>query len=133
MSGLQNGKWHRIGLGASAGILLAAGLLMAIWPGQTTNGGEYYSGTLIKVGIVLGVAWLAAPQLEKFGWHRLRGTMLVAIVIVLVLWAIRPRIGAWAGAILIAGAIFFSLVGWVRGLLNADARGSSSTKQRAGK
>ena len=101
-------KWQRNVLGASAAILLAAGIILATWPGMETGSGEYFSGTLLKVGIVLGIAWLAAPQLERFGWHRLRGTMLVSLIIVLVLWAIRPRIGAWAGAILLGGGAFFA-------------------------
>ncbi len=113
-------KWQRIVLGASAAILLIAGLGVNLVPGMESNSRTYFSGTLLKVGVVLGVAWLAAPQLEKFGWHRIRGTMLVAIVIVLVLWAIRPRIGAWAGAVLLAGGAFFALVGWFRGLVDTN-------------
>ena len=59
--------------------------------------------TLLKVGFVLGIAWMAAPQLERLGWNNLRGSLLVAVIIVIVLWAIRPRIGAIAGAILLRG------------------------------
>lgn len=114
--GLNDRKWPRTVLGVSAGVLLGAGILIAVWPGQETNSGEYFSGTLVKVGIVLGVAWLAAPQLERFGWQRLRGTMLVSLIIVLVLWTIKPRVGAWAGALLLGGGAFFALLGWVRKL-----------------
>ena len=111
-------KWQRLVLGVSAALLLGAGLILAAWPGMETGSGEYFSGTLLKVGVVLGVAWLAAPQLERFGWHRLRGTLLASLIIVLVLWAIRPRIGAWAGAILLGGGAFFALIGWFRSLFD---------------
>jgi uncharacterized membrane protein HdeD (DUF308 family) len=111
-------KWQRRVLGASAALLLGAGLILAAWPGMETGSGEYFSGTLLKVGVVLGVGWLAAPQLERFGWHRLRGTLLAALIIVLVLWAIKPRIGAWAGAILLGGGAFFALIGWFRSLFD---------------
>ena len=76
-------KWQRMVLGASAALLLGAGMILAAWPGMETGSGEYFSGTLLKVGVVLGVAWLAAPQLERFGWHRLRGTLLASLIIVL--------------------------------------------------
>ncbi len=40
------------------------------------------------------------------------------MILVLVLWAIRPRIGAWAAAIFIGGSLFFALIGWFRSLFD---------------
>ncbi len=111
-------KWQRNVLGLSAAASLGTGIIMAAWPGLETGSGEYFSGTLLKVGVVLGVAWLAAPQLERFGWHRLRGTMLAALLVVLLLWLIRPKIGAWAGALVLGGGAFFALAGWFRSLFD---------------
>ena len=116
-------KWQRLVLGVSAAILLGGGLILAAWPWTQdgkmgANSDSYFSGMLIKVGVVLGVAWLAAPQLERFGWHRLRGTMLAALLVVLVLWLARPKIGAWAGAIVLGAGAFFSLIGWFRNLFD---------------
>jgi len=116
-------KWQRFVLGASAATLLGGGLILAAWPWMQKNKLEansdtYFSGTMIKVGVVLGVAWLAAPQLERFGWHRLRGTMLAALLVVMVLWLARPKIGAWAGAIVLGGGAFFALIGWFRSLFD---------------
>ncbi len=68
----------------------------------------------MKVGVVLFIAWLAAPQLERFGWQRLRGTMLAGIIVVIALFAIRPKIGAIAGALFVAGSMFFGVVSWMR-------------------
>lgn len=93
---------------------MGGGLLVAWFPISDTNSRTYYSGTLLKVGFVCGLAWLAAPQLERLGWHRLRGTLLVAIFVVLVLWAIRPKIGALAGILLVGGSLLFMLIGWLR-------------------
>ncbi len=101
-------------LAACAGVCLLVGLAILVWPRGDQASREYFANTLLKVGVVCGLAWLAAPQLERFGWHRLRGTLLVAIVIVMVLWAVRPRIGAIAGAVIIGASVFFSLLGWLR-------------------
>ncbi|RMF42147.1 MAG: hypothetical protein D6753_08280 [Planctomycetota bacterium] len=75
---------------------------------------EFTSGTLAKVGVVLGLAWLAAPHLERLGWERVRGNVLLALLIVLALFAIRPKIGALAALVLIVMAIGMSVLGWVR-------------------
>jgi hypothetical protein len=95
---------------------LALGVALQVVPGIDNSSRQYAVGTLLKIGLVLGLAWIAAPQLERFGWQRLRGSMLAAIVVVLVLYAIRPKIGAMAGAIVIAGSLLFSLIGWFRRL-----------------
>ncbi len=99
---------------AVAFIVLGASLQVV--PGIDNSSRQFAVGTLLKVGLVLGLAWIAAPQLERLGWQRLRGTMLAAVVVVLLLYAIRPRIGAIAGAILIAGSLLFSVIGWFRKL-----------------
>lgn len=115
-------KWQRFVLGASAAALLGGGLILAGFNHNSSfeeNSDSYFSGTMIKVGVVLGVAWLAAPQLERLGWHRLRGTMLAALLVVLVLWLARPKIGAWAGAIVLGGGAFFALIGWFRSLFDS--------------
>ncbi len=107
-------RLQRVMLGSMAGAMIVAGMLIRAITTMDPASQEYYSGTLLKVGMVLGIAWLAAPQLERMGWERVRGSALVGIVVVLVLWAIRPKIGAWAGAILAIGACFFAIVGWLR-------------------
>lgn len=101
-------------LGSIAGIMLAVGFTIGSFGEMDPASREYFSGTLLKVGMVLGIAWLAAPQLERLGWDRVQGNALIAIVVVLILWAIRPRIGAWAGAILLVAGAFFAVLGWFR-------------------
>lgn len=107
---------QRILLAGCAGLLLVAGGILASTDVIAQGSREFVSGTLLKVGFVLGLVWLAAPQLEKLGWQRLRGTMLAIVVAVLILWSIRPRLGAIAGAILIGGSAAFALLGWIRSL-----------------
>ncbi len=109
-------RWHRLMLAISSVALLAAGALLEFVPGLDNSSRKFASGTLLKVGFVLGLAWVSAPQLERMGWQRLRGTLLAAVIVVIVLYAIRPRIGAIAAAVLIAGSVAFSLLGWFRRL-----------------
>lgn len=107
-------KWHRWALGLASAVLIGTGMLITAMTGVNLNSQEYFSGTLLKVGMVLGLVWLAAPQLEKLGWQRMRGTLLVSIIIVLVLFSIRARIGMWAGAMLLAACGLVSILGWMR-------------------
>ena len=115
-------NWQRVFLLAIAVILMVVGFILAQTSVLDEGSKEFASGTMMKVGVVLGILWLAAPQLERFGWQRVRGTLLIGVIIVIVLWAIRPRIGAIAGAVLIASSLAFSIVGWVRRLSGPPRR-----------
>lgn len=108
-------KWQRRLLAFFAIAFLAVGLIAEFSQGVLdAESRRFFSGTLLKVGTVLGLAWIAAPQLEYLGWDRLRGGLLVGVVIVIVLWAIRPKIGAIAGAILASSGVIVALMGWFR-------------------
>lgn len=111
-----DGRWQRFVLATFAMLFLAAGILVRVSGFASGPNQVFVGGTLLKVGVVLGLAWLAAPQLARLGWEKLQGSLLVAVITVLILYAIRPRIGAIAGVVLIAGSLFFGLVGWVRSL-----------------
>lgn len=114
------GKVQRILLGAFCLIFFVAGVLVPWVPAIDGNSSVFASGALLKVGVVLGIAWLAAPQLERLGWQRVKGSMLLGIVVILALFAIRPRIGAIAGALFVAGSIFFGVAGWLRTIAKAS-------------
>ena len=107
-------KWQRWLLALSAIACLAVGVGLEFVPGMDASGRKFASGTALKIGVVLGLAWISAPQLQRLGWHRLRGTMLVAVIVVILLYAIRPRIGAMAATGLIAVSLLVSLVSWLR-------------------
>lgn len=109
-------RLQRLLLAIAAIVFLVAGIMVEFLPGIDNSSRKFASGTLLKVGVVLGLAWVSAPQLERFGWHRLRGTMLAAVIVVILLYAIRPRFGAIAAAVLVAGSIVFGLLGWFRRL-----------------
>ena|SRR6056297_3312203 len=113
--------WQRAILATFCLLFLAAGLILRWFHLLDPASEEFASGMLLKVGFVLGLAWVAAPQLERFGWNRLRGSALVVLVIVLVLWAIRPRLGAIVGGALIALTVLFSLLGWFRNLIKSGS------------
>lgn len=109
-------SWQRHLLAGFTLAFLVTGAVLGSTQWLDSGSREFVSGTLLKVGFVLGLMWLAAPQLERLGWQRLRGTLLVAVVVVLILWAIRPRIGAVAAALLVASSLLFGLAGWLRNL-----------------
>lgn len=115
-------RLQRLMLATFALAFLGLGVVLNFLPDLDSTSRKFASGTLLKIGVVLGLAWISAPQLERWGWQRLRGTALVMVIIVIVLYAIRPRIGAIVGAVLIAGAVGFSLVGWFRSLLQPPRR-----------
>jgi hypothetical protein len=104
-------------LALSAVAFLAAGVVFEFVPGMDNSSRKFAAGTALKVGLVLGLAWVSAPQLERLGWHRLRGTLLGAVIVVILLYAIRPRIGAIAAAILIAVGLAGGAFAWFRRLL----------------
>lgn len=115
-------RLQRLMLAIFALAFLGLGVVLNFLPDLDSTSRKFASGTLLKIGVVLGLAWISAPQLERWGWQRLRGTALVMVIIVIVLYAIRPRIGAVVGAVLIAGAVGFSLMGWFRKLMQPPRR-----------
>ncbi len=108
--------WRRRMLAISAVIFILAGVFIDQLSLFDTSEGsrQMFSNSLFKVGIVLGLAWVAAPQLAKIGWEKMEGSLLLAIVVVLILWSIRPRIGTIAGGILLGTLAFFGLMRWLR-------------------
>jgi hypothetical protein len=109
-------QWQRWFFAGAAVLLGAVGIVVHLLPGIESGSARFISGTSWKVAFVMLLAWLAAPQLERLGWEKIRGTMLSAIVIVIVLYAIRPRIGAIAALILLMGSTLIAIGGWVRRL-----------------
>lgn len=113
---------QRVVLAAIAISLLAGGLILISTNVIDQSSRTFVGGTLFKVGVVVGMTWLALPQLNHFGWHRIQGTLLVAIGIVVVLLAIRPRIGAIAGTVLVAGTAIFTAISWFNDLTKPSTR-----------
>lgn len=115
-------SWQRHLLATFAVLFLVAGGICATTDLLQIGSKEFLSGTLLKVGFVLALGWVASPQLEKLGWNRVRGTLLLGVIIVIVLWSIRPRIGAIAGAVLVVGSLVATLTGWLRKLSKPPSR-----------
>jgi hypothetical protein len=92
---------------------------------------KFVADTLLKVGFVVGLAWLAAPQLERLGWQRLRGTGLAIIIAVGGLTAVRPRLGGIAAGIVIGGFLVLAVLGWVRSVIfNGSGSATIPAKSR---
>ncbi|GAB5404759.1 MAG: hypothetical protein Aurels2KO_29900 [Aureliella sp.] len=102
--------------------LLVGGLVLISTDFLDQSSRTFVGGTLFKVGVVVGMTWLALPQLNRFGWHRIQGTLLVAIGIVVLLLAIRPKIGALAGTALVAGTAIFTAFSWFNNLTKPPRR-----------
>lgn len=113
-------KLSRWLLGTLAAAAMLGGILLLSTDGLAGASSAFFGGTLFKVGLVLGMTWLAMPQLKRFGWHRVQGAVLGAVVVVGLLIAIRPKIGALALSLLVTGSAIFSALGWVRGLLSNE-------------
>ncbi len=109
-------NWQRVTIASMAVLLAIAGCVFHFSPNLEAGGAQFLSGVLWKLAMVFGLAWVASPQLERLGWHRVRGTMLLGIVIVIVLYAIRPRVGAIAAFILVAVSVVAAVGGWIRKL-----------------
>lgn len=118
-------RWQRTFLLICSIGLMLSGVLVGVSNWVEPGSRELFAGTLFKVGLVLGLAWLAAPQLEKLGWERLRGTGLAVIAIVGILTAIRPRIGAIAAVIVIGGFFAVAMLGWVRSVIFSGNGGAT--------
>jgi hypothetical protein len=97
-------------------LLFVLGCVFHFMPSLDDGSAQFLAGVLWKIAMVLGLGWLASPQLERLGWQRVRGTMLIGIIIVIILYALRPRIGAVAALVLVAISAIAAIGGWVRRL-----------------
>jgi hypothetical protein len=66
-------RLQRLMLAISAAVCLVLGVALEFVPGMDNSSRKFASGTALKIGVVLGLAWVSAPQLERLGWQRLRG------------------------------------------------------------
>lgn len=109
-------NWQRIMIASLAVLMFVIGGIFHFMPSLDDGGSQFLTGVLWKIAMVLGIGWLASPQLERLGWQRVRGTMLIAIIIVVVLYALRPKIGAIAALVLAAVSAIAAFGGWMRRL-----------------
>lgn len=77
---------NRVSLGLTALFLLIIGVVVAV---QQPEGGAVFAGACIRVGMVLGALWLAAPQVTSF-WKKTPKWLLVAGAVALVVCVIHP-------------------------------------------
>ncbi len=88
---------QRIILGAIAGSMLTAGIAMyALFPAANPA----VTAILIRVGTVLGVVWLAFPQLKTVG-QKVPVVIAGGLLVGLVLMAARPNLFKVAAALMV--------------------------------
>lgn len=107
---------QRIMLASLAILLAVVGIALYMFPNISEGGSQFIAGVLLKISIVLALAWVASPQLERLGWERIRGSMLIGIVIVVILYALRPRMGAIAALVLVGISTAAAIVSRMRKL-----------------
>ncbi|MFN3190631.1 MAG: hypothetical protein ACE361_08920 [Aureliella sp.] len=113
---------QKILLLVASAVCITAGVIVSTTDLLEIGSRELFSGTLLKVGFVLGLAWVALPQIERLGWNRLGGPMLAGAVMVAILWSMRPRLGVIAGAIFVIASLTITITGWVRSLTKPPKR-----------
>ena len=86
---------QRIILGVISAAMLLQGIVLLIFFPEANPA---VTAILIRVGTVLGVVWLAFPQLKSVG-DRLPGFVIVGFVATLVLMAARPNLFKVAAAV----------------------------------
>lgn len=107
-------NWQRLLIAVSAIVLSLAGVIAHFLPNVDEGSSRFIAGTCWKIAVVLAITWLASPQIERLGWQRIRGSLLAALVIVIILYSIRPRIGAIAAAVLVLCSALAATAGWIR-------------------
>lgn len=107
-------NWKRIALATMAVLLAALAALIHWAPNLDPGGANFLSGVFWKVALVLALTWVASPQLERLGWNRIRGIVLAGLIVVIVLYAIRPRIGAIAAGVFVVVSLLATVGGWFR-------------------
>lgn len=113
-------------------LLITGGLIARVTGAGEAGSREFVSGAMIKVGIVMGLAWLAMPQLERLGWQRLGGTGIAIILAIGSLTAVKPRFGAMAAGIVVGAFLVLAVLGWARGII-FNAPGTAVTDEKRGK
>ena len=111
-------NWQRLMVG-----LVAAGFLLA-------GAGMYFSrpdshilttGILVRVGLLLGVIWLAMPQLESLQ-TKVSTVVLLVVLLLLVLVAARPNLFKVISGELAIGLALNWVLKWVSTFANPPKR-----------
>ncbi|MFK7737697.1 MAG: hypothetical protein AB8B50_16815 [Pirellulaceae bacterium] len=126
----SNNQVQRILLAVCSVSLLALGIVVESTGLIESGSSDFVSGMLLKVGFVLGLAWIAAPQIEKLGWDKLRGPMLIGALMVAILWSLRPRIGLAAGVIFLIATLAASGLSWFRRLSTPPRKSAPQGSKR---
>lgn len=101
-------NYQRWGIGVVAGLLLIAGVCLYWTPlGERS----VWTGLCIRVGLLLGVIWLAMPQLAGLR-SRMSTIVLGSLVAVLVLAALKPKLFSVVSAVLAVGLAINFVLGW---------------------
>jgi hypothetical protein len=101
---------HALGILALVLLAAAAGLLLGFVPGLDENLADMYGSMCLRIGMTLGAAWLAFPQIMALtDWCSPR--LLLTLAIGLVVVVVRPK--TFPLIVLLVGFVaVLEVVGW---------------------
>ena len=117
---------HALGIVALVLLAAAAVLLLGVAPGLDKNLANMYGSICLRIGMTMGAAWLAFPQimaLTAYCSPKLLLTLAVGLVVVVVRPKAFPII-----ALLVAAVVVLEVLGWMLKPLRSSDKPS---KQRS--
>jgi len=102
---------HALGIIALVLLAAAAGLLSGLAPGLDENLADMYGNMCLRIGMTLGAAWLAFPQIMALtAWCSPR--LLLTLALGLVVVVVRPKAFPLI-VLLVALVVVLEVVGWI--------------------
>jgi len=102
---------HALGIIALVLLAAAAGLLSGLAPGLDENLADMYGSMCLRIGMTLGAAWLAFPQIMALtAWCSPR--LLLTLALGLVVVVVRPKAFPLI-VLLVALVVVLEVVGWI--------------------
>ncbi len=106
--------WQRHFVGAAAIILAVLALVSRYGLGLSDVGAEFMMGSLGKVSMVLGLAWLAWPQLILLKKMPGGGIAIASVLICIVVFIARPKLLLYFVPLLGTITALFVAIAWIQ-------------------
>ncbi len=107
-------NWQRIAIGLFGLVGVIFGSAMYFVNAENT----FLTAVLVRVGALLCVIWLAWPQLEAVK-TRIPGFVLLALLLMLIVVAVRPNLFRVIAGVLAVGLALSGLLKWI-GILTSE-------------
>lgn len=101
-------KYQRLLIGLVAGVFLTVGAVLYFFGSNPEN---ISTGIAVRVGLLLGVIWLAMPQLEGLK-SKISAMVWTGVLLILIVAAFRPRLFPVMAGVLAVGLALNWFLGW---------------------